>query len=114
MRNDGMTTQYYTMSTASKLQSGVLDTLFVNTNKDRHSKHRYLRVRQVSDTMVILLIIQTRSHVNGVEWDTCRIKRGENFNFFSYNFRSVMFYFQPGATNWLGERIMGWVRYEGL
>lgn len=107
MRNVGMTTQYYIMSTARRLQSGVLDPLFVNTNKDRHSKHRYLRVRQVSDTMIILLIIQTRSHVNGVEWDRGRIKRGENFNFFSYNFRNVTFYFQPEVTNGLGERIMG-------
>jgi hypothetical protein len=61
--------------------------------------------------MLILLIMQNRSHINGVQRDTGRIKRGENLNFFSYSFWNVRFYFQLDATNGLGEGIMGRVRY---
>ena len=57
--------------------------------------------------------MQIRSHINGVQCDTGWIKRGENLNFFSYYFWNVMFYFQPDATNCLGKRIMGRVRYVG-
>jgi hypothetical protein len=48
-----------------------------------------------------------------MQHDTGRIKRGENLNFFPYSFWNVMFYFQPDATNGLGERIMGKLRYIG-
>jgi hypothetical protein len=86
MGNVGKNSKCYTMSKARRLQSQALQPLFVNINNDRHYKRTYLRTRQGSDIMLILLIMQIRSHVNGVECDTGRIKGGENFNFFSYYF----------------------------
>jgi hypothetical protein len=49
----------------------------------------YLRTRQVSDIMLIVLIIQTRSHVQGLDFDTGRIKRSQTPQWRNFKFLPV-------------------------
>jgi hypothetical protein len=86
MQNVVMSSQYYKMSKARRLQPEVLEPQHVNTHKDRQGKHIYLEKRQVSEIMLNLLIMQIRSHVNSLECDTYRIKRVENLDFFIVRF----------------------------
>jgi len=66
MGNVGKNSKCYTMSKARRLQSDVLEPLLVNKHKDRHGQTHVFANATGSDVMLILLIMQIRSHVKSV------------------------------------------------